>query len=134
MFVKEQFYHRLKNYLKVFTELDCKTVRIFAYSSMGEHSNKKVWNEAENRERGWGETLSRLTRLLARVRLLRQALPISLLILRKKRLSCSLSQNRIETPEFSKSEINNIKRKKWKYADRKLLTTRERRCTSRNAL
>ena len=38
---------------------------------------QKVWNEAENRERDWGETL-------ARVRLLRHALPISLLILRKK--------------------------------------------------
>ena len=35
---------------------------------------QKVWNEAENRERDWGETL----------RLLRHALPISLLILRKK--------------------------------------------------
>ena len=51
---------------------------------------QKVWNEAENRERDWGETLkirtvffSRLTRF-ARVRLLRHALPISLLILRKK--------------------------------------------------
>ena len=41
---------------------------------------EKVWNEAENRERDWGETLVRF----ARVRLLRQALPFSLLILRKK--------------------------------------------------
>ena len=32
--------------------LDCKTVRIFAYSSTREQSN-----EAENRERDWGETL-----------------------------------------------------------------------------
>ena len=35
--------------------LDCKTVRIFAYSSTREQSNnnkKKVWNEAENRDRG----------------------------------------------------------------------------------
>ena len=69
---------------------DCKTVRIFAYSSTREQS-KKVWNEAENRERDWGETLkdaffSRLTRPhtpFARVRLLRHALPITLLILRK---------------------------------------------------
>ena len=49
---------------------------------------QKVWNEAENRERDWGETLflSRLTRLarFARIRVLRHALPISLLILRKK--------------------------------------------------
>ena len=60
---------------------------------------QKVWNEAENRERDWGETLSphtpygrvRLARF-ARVRLLRHALPISLLILRKKkRLFCSLT-------------------------------------------
>ena len=55
---------------------------------------QKVWNEAENRERNWGETLKntphsphtrvRLARF-ARVRLLRHALPISLLILEKKR-------------------------------------------------
>ena len=59
---------------------------------------QKVWNEAENRERDWGETLKirffflsphtpfgrvRLARF-ARVRLLRHPLPISLLILRKK--------------------------------------------------
>ena len=36
---------------------DCKTFRIFAYSSEREQSNKKVWNEAENREREWGERL-----------------------------------------------------------------------------
>ena len=59
---------------------------------------QKVWNEAENRERDWGETLKMLEILLsphtpygrvrlarfARARLLRHALPISLLILRKK--------------------------------------------------
>ena len=52
---------------------------------------QKVCNEAENRERDWGETLSPHTRYgrvrlarFARVRLLRHALPISLLILRKK--------------------------------------------------
>ena len=51
---------------------------------------QKVWNEAENRERDWGELSPhtpygrvRLARL-ARVRLLRHALPISLLTLRKK--------------------------------------------------
>ena len=43
---------------------------------------QRVWNEAENRERDWGETLKN-TRF-ARVKLLRHALPISLLILRKK--------------------------------------------------
>ena len=50
---------------------------------------QKVWNETENRERDWGETPHtsygrvRLARF-ARIRLLRHALPISLLILRKK--------------------------------------------------
>ena len=39
--------------------LDCKTVRIFAYSYTREQL--KVWNEAENRERGWGETPHILT-------------------------------------------------------------------------
>ena len=39
--------------------LDFKTVRIFAYSSKREQSNKKVWNEAENGEWDWGETLRR---------------------------------------------------------------------------
>ena len=47
---------------------------------------QKVWNEAENRERDLG----RLARF-ARVRLLRHALPISLLILRKNRLFYSLA-------------------------------------------
>ena len=32
--------------------LDCKTVRFFAYSS-----TREQFNEAENRERDWGETL-----------------------------------------------------------------------------
>ena len=55
---------------------------------------QKVWNEAENRERDWGETLFflsphtpvrrvRLARF-ARVRLLLHVSPISSLILRKK--------------------------------------------------
>ena len=50
---------------------------------------QKAWNEAENRERDWGETVFfshgrvRLPHF-ARVRPLRHALPISLLILRKK--------------------------------------------------
>ena len=47
---------------------------------------QKVWNEAENRERDWGETPYGRVRLarFARIRLLSHALPISLLILRKK--------------------------------------------------
>ena len=40
-----------------------------------------MWNEAENRERDYGRV--RLARF-ARIRLLRHALPISLLILREK--------------------------------------------------
>ena len=37
--------------------IDCKTVRIFAYSSTYAQAVKqKVWNEAENRERDWGES------------------------------------------------------------------------------
>ena len=44
---------------------------------------KKVWNEAENRERDWGETL-------------RHALPISLLVLRKKKTTV-LQSNIITT-------------------------------------
>ena len=44
---------------------------------------QKVWNEAGNRERDWGETAPR-------VRLLRHTSPISLLILRKKPTVCSL--------------------------------------------
>ena len=38
--------------------VDCKTVRIFAYSSTYARAVKqKVWNEAKNRERDWGETV-----------------------------------------------------------------------------
>ena len=51
--------------------LDCKTVRIFAYSSTREQSNKR------------SGTRLRLARF-AHARLLRHALPISLLIWRKK--------------------------------------------------
>ena len=64
------------------SRVGCKTVRIFAYS-ITRAVKQKVWNEAENRERDWGETRDGRVRL-ARVRLLRHALPISLLILRKK--------------------------------------------------
>ena len=73
--------------------IDCKTVRIFAYSSTREQSNKRsgmrLKTESETGERRFflsphtpvGRV--RLARF-ARVRLLRHALPISLLILRKK--------------------------------------------------
>ena len=49
--------------------LDCKTVRIFAYSSTHEHAKQKVWNEAENRERYGRVRLARF----ARIRLLLHA-------------------------------------------------------------
>ena len=65
--------------------LDCKTVRIFAYSNTREQSNKRsgmrLKTESETGERRYGRV--RLARF-QRVRLLRHALPISLLILRKK--------------------------------------------------
>ena len=65
--------------------LDCNTVRIFACSSTREQSNKRsgtrLRTESETGERRYGRV--RLARL-ARVRLLRHALPISLLILRRK--------------------------------------------------
>ena len=69
---------------------------------------QKVWNEAENRERDWGETLKvRLSRgcvrlaRFARVRLLRHALPISLLILRKKPLRSSFCFAVLFIPSFN---------------------------------
>ena len=43
--------HSLLLLLFICLALDCKTVRIFAYSSIREQS------KAENRERDWGETL-----------------------------------------------------------------------------
>ena len=75
-------------------DLDCKTVRIFAYSSTREQSNKRsgtrLKTESETGERRF--FFSRLTSpkgcvwlaRFERVRLLRHAFPISLLILRKK--------------------------------------------------
>ena len=60
---------RLEGYVVCFVSvyIDCKTVRIFAYSSKREQSNERSG-----------------TRLKTPVRLLHHALPISLLILRKK--------------------------------------------------
>ena len=73
--------------------IDCKTVRIFAYSSTREQSNKRsrtrLKTETETGERRFSlspHTPVGRVRLacFARVRLSRHALPISLLILRKK--------------------------------------------------
>ena len=65
--------------------MDCKTVRIFAYSSSREQLNKRsgtrVKTESKSGERRYGR--ERLARF-ARIRLLCHALPISLLVLRKK--------------------------------------------------
>ena len=58
-------------------DLDCKTVRILAYSRTPEQSNKRSGTRLKTERR------VRLARFV-RVRLLRHALPISLLILRKK--------------------------------------------------
>ena len=86
---------------EVSVNVDCKTVRIFAYSSTREQSNKrsgtrlKIDSETGERRKfflsphtPYGRV--RLARF-ARVRRLRHALPTSLMILRKKsRLFCSL--------------------------------------------
>ena len=61
--------------------LDCKTVRIFAYSSTREQSNKRSGVRLKT-ESQTGRDAGRVS--FARVRLLRLALPISLLILRKR--------------------------------------------------
>ena len=61
--------------------VDCKTVRIFAYSSKREQSNKRSGTRLKTESEPYGRV--RLARF-ARVRLLRHALPISLLILRKE--------------------------------------------------
>ena len=59
---------------------NCPYFCVFKYARAAE---QKVWNEAENRDLDWEERV-RLAGF-ARVRLLRRALPISLLILRKKK-------------------------------------------------
>ena len=60
--------------------VDCKTVRIFAYSSKREQSNKRSGTRLKTES----ETGERQFFSLASVRLVRHALPISLLILRNK--------------------------------------------------
>ena len=76
--------------------IDCKTVRIFAYSSMREQSNKRSGTRLKTESETWGETLVGRVRLarFARVRVLRRALPISLLILRKKPTVLQSSQTK----------------------------------------
>ena len=59
--------------------VDCKTVRIFAYSSTREQSNKRSGTRVKTES----ETGARLARFVP-AKLLLHALPISLLILRGK--------------------------------------------------
>ena len=83
--------HKTCNLEVLRCNIDCKTVRIFAYSNTREQSNKRSGTRLKTEsERGRGETLKvraygrvRLESF-ARVRLLRHSLPISLLILRIK--------------------------------------------------
>ena len=69
---------------------DCKTARIFAYSSTREQSNKRsgtrLKTESETGERRYGPYGGVRLASFARVRLISHALLISLLILRKNRL------------------------------------------------
>ena len=62
----------------------------FCVSKYARAVEQKVWNEAENREREWRKTLASHARASLAWDL-RHALPICLLILRKKRLFCSLT-------------------------------------------
>ena len=97
-----------KLFILTFTTLqqwiDCKTVRIFAYSSTREQSNKRsrtrLKTESETGERRvfflsphtpYGRV--RLARF-ARMKLIRHALPFSFPILRKNRLVCSLKNGK----------------------------------------
>ena len=61
------------------TTADCKTVRIFAYSSTREQSNKRSGARLKTESEHGRVRITRFPRL----RLLRHSLPISLLILRK---------------------------------------------------
>ena len=62
----ENYCRFVKEIMYLHKALDCKTVRIFAYSSTREQSNKSL-NEAENTELDYGRVR------LARLRLLHHA-------------------------------------------------------------
>ena len=89
---------RSKTILLFDFDIDCKTVRIFAYSSTREQSNKRSGTRLKT-ESETGESV-RLARF-ARVRLLRHSLPISLLILRKNRPFCSLTFTHINKAHYT---------------------------------
>ena len=73
----------LKSNLKCGHFIDCKTVRIFAYSSTRQQSNKRCGTRLKTESETTPYGRVRHARF-ARIRLLRHALPISLLILREK--------------------------------------------------
>ena len=87
------WFNKLLSHREVMTRLQ--NSPYFCVFKYAEQSNKRSGTRLKNRERDWGETLkirfffSRLVERVrfarcARARLLRHALPISLLILRKK--------------------------------------------------
>ena len=82
-------------------EVDCKTVRIFAYSSTREQSNKRsktrLKTESETGERRVFFLSPHTPVGFARVTLLRHTLPISLLILRRKKKQTVLQSNAEDT-------------------------------------
>ena len=95
-----QVYERVGiSLVEVYERVDCKTVRIFAYSSKLEQSNERSGTRLKT-ESETGESFfslashARLARF-ARVRLLRHALPISLLILRRKKPTVLQSNERV---------------------------------------
>ena len=81
--------------------LDCKTVRtcVFKYARA---VKQKVWNEAENRERDWGETL-KIRFFFLSPHTPYGTLPISLLILRKKPTVLQSKRNWSPMVFFSRS-------------------------------
>ena len=87
--------------LHVQMNLECKTVRSFTYSSTREQSNKRSATRLKTESETGGDAFFlsrvRLTRF-ARVRLLRHALPISFLILRKKPTVLKPNINRVRLP------------------------------------
>ena len=93
--------------------LDCKTVRIFAYSSNREQSNKRYGTRWKRRVRPGRDAKNTDCPFCIRyirsnyplLSLLRHALPISLLILRKNRMFCSLL--RLNRNKFLFLGVNN---------------------------
>ena len=70
--------------------LDCKTVRIFAYSCTREQSNKRSGTRLKTESETWGETLKETRALCARKTLTARFTDFSTDFEKKKRLFCSL--------------------------------------------